>query len=145
MGRLWSPGKYVARPEWYDRNPAPAAQFYSGSGVAPHSATVRWTYTVPAGKKAMVEFIECAVWRRTAATTAGSSRGFIQYTPQGGSTVVLLRAEVNTLTLGDKDCVTTGQALVLKAGDALEAITEDLATGGNCDYILNVKITEFDA
>jgi len=61
------------------------------------------------------------------------------------STVVLLRAEINTLTLGDKDVVTIGQALVLKAGDALEAITEDLATGGNCDYILNVKTTEFDA
>jgi len=146
MGAVKSPGRYMARPEWYDRNPASKCDQYQNT-LSPHGQTVRLTYTVPAGKKAMVELLQADVFRRTVATTAAYPSSSWNLTPSGESIKYIL---LSTLTpeqnaIGDKDYRELGATLALFPGDKVEGITVDGGTGGTAMYYLSYKITEFDA
>jgi len=145
MGRIRSPGKYIARPAWYDRNPVQRADSYLASDLAPHTETTRLTYTVPSGKKAMIEEISGRVLRTAAATTLGRARAKIALTPSGGSMKVLVEAKILKNTVGDTDVQGFPASMTLLAGDRLDLITDDMSTGGTCDFHLSYKITEFDA
>jgi len=139
MVRIGTPG-VVARPAWYDRSPSLQLKRFYGVDVAPHSATQRWTYTVPAGKKAFLEAINLKLIRKTAASTVG-----VAYASIVLNTYSVFEARVVTNNVGDKDAVSVGQALTLNPGDTLEGYTYDGSTGGTFDYQTIVKITEFDA
>jgi len=134
----------VARPAWHDRNPFVIMRGFS-SVTGPHSMTDRWTYTVPAGKKAYIEFLCIKSIRATAAGTAGTVVIQITYTPSGASEQVLAATGLYTNTVGDKDEVTCGHALTMLAGDLLKGLTYDGSTGGTVNYLVVAKITEFDA
>jgi len=136
---------FLARPGWYDRNPVRLFQYYKGDGVAPHSSTLRWTYTVPAGKKAWVELLVNRVKRSGAATTPDAVLSQIYLTPYGGSISTLLYVFFNSNTLGAGDTIIVPASMMLGAGDVLSAYTQDASTGGLVDYLVSAKITEFDA
>jgi len=145
MGRQYSAGPQASRLAWYDRNPSISVQNYANSGVAPHALTVRWSYTVPAGKKAFVETISARLVRDAAATTAGLASIYVAVLPYGGSWTPLLRIAVLSNGVGDRDGGEIGQSVILKAGDGLRAETYDTSTGGTLFYSVSAKITEFDA
>jgi len=118
---------------------------YVAGAIAPHVTTQRWTYTVPAGKKAFVELAFCQVFRTGVAGTLGMCVAYVQVTPQGGSATVMLGAKMWNNTAGAQDTVEIGLAWHMKAGDQIEGITQDGSVGGTIDYQLTAKITEFDA
>jgi len=66
------------RPEPHDRNPVRQTLTYSGTGIAPHATTQRFSYTVPSGKKAIVLAAQANLQRATAATTAAITRASVQ-------------------------------------------------------------------
>jgi len=144
MVRIGTPSA-VARPEWYDRNPASTVSGWGGTNVAPHAATTRASYTVPSGKKALLEFLKVWVRRTTAATTAGNPKATWYVYPAGAGFVDLLRAEIFTNGVGDKDIAYAFAALVLCTGDELRLISIDDSTGGTMDYWSAAKLTQFDA
>jgi len=144
MVRVGTPSA-VARPDWYDRNPVSRVDYYWGSGVAPHGVTTRLSYTVPSGKKAMVEVLVLKVRRNTAATTLGIARASLILTPSGGAPDNFMDACIVNNTVDVKDGWSIGASLALITGDLLEFTTYDGSTGGTCDYWLSYKITEFDA
>jgi len=144
MVRVGTPSA-VARPDWYDRNPISKNDNYDILDITPHSTTTRLTYTVPAGKKAMLEILQATVRRRTAATTLGRAYALWQFTPSGDLTKILLFSRVEDNTVGAKDDHALGTTMAMYAGDRIDGNTYDGSTGGTCDYTLSYKITEFNA
>jgi len=135
----------TGRPAWYDRNPTTIRKYYNVNAQAPHSDTQQWTYTVPAGRKTFIEYIQAKVRRATAATTAGRPRCTISYAPGGSGLDIFMRAAINSNNVGDCDHIILGQNMVLLPGDIVTGFTGDDSTGGTADYNLNMKIIEFDA
>jgi len=144
MVRVGTPSA-VARPAWYDRNPISRIDHYWGLTVAPHALTTRLTYTVPAGKKAILEALQVRCIRRTAATTVGLVYAVAYITPSGASEKELLDCYLFTNNVGDKDGQALQGTVTLFAGDVLGLKTYDGSTGGTVDYFLAYKLTEFDA
>jgi len=131
------------RLEWYDRNPVAKHYASNPSSVAPHSATVRWIYTVPSGKKAFISILQAGVTRQTAATTLGQAYAAIYLTISAVSDVILA-ANLNDNTVGAKN-VLVASGGVLNAGDSIYGQTMDISTGGTCMYNVNYYTTEFNA
>lgn len=134
-----------ARPQWYDRNPLAKSLAFAGSAIAPHGNTVRWTYTVPANRKCLLEWNYNFILRETAAGVLGAEVIQINYTPSGGGGALLqdtrqVNNSANALTQ-----ITTTPQLSLFAGDNVNGDTTDTSTGGTSTYALMAKGTEFDA
>jgi len=145
MVRMYSAGPQASRLAWYDRNPTNRYQYFLGTNLTPHAITQRWTYTVPTGKKALLELAWVLCRRMTAATTAGRPYSVIDYQPYGGTEAALLMAEVVTNNVAETSEKQLGQSIIMNPGDLIRGLTVDDSTGGNCDYRLIAKITEFDA
>jgi len=137
MPRVGFPGG--PRLEWYDRNPQATQQGYYGV-IAPHADTVRATYTVPTGKKAMVTGVHGHIRRVTAATTVGLVT--INFRRQATIYQVLQHVDNNVNSMKD---VSMLQTTALSAGETLSESTEDLSTGGTMELRIGRHITEFDA
>jgi hypothetical protein len=135
----------IGRPAWYDRNPVTTFKSYYEGNVAPHGLTERWTYTVPSGKKALVELI--AIWmNRTAApTTLGRAEARLLFFPSGGSETPLVYSVLYDSNVGAEKNVNIGQSSIMLQGDKIRATTYDGSIGGNVSYLVLAKITEFDA
>lgn len=134
-----------ARLQWYDRNPTDISQAAVFLGVAPHLQVNRWLYTVPLGRKCFVEFLDLKISRATAAGAAGTPRCYFILNGALASAAFLSYCWILTNTVGEKDDVAIGQAMLLFEGETLEFDTIDDSTGGTCNYIGNLKATEFDA
>jgi len=133
-----------SRLEWYDRNPINRRQVYFAQSVGPHVLTQRWTYTVPAGKKAWLEAVVVRVERSTITANPGRVRAMIQFTGAGGVGQPLLEVDILTGNVGDRDELALGFCGFLNTGDTLEGYTADFSVGGFCDFLVTAKITEFD-
>ena len=130
---------------WYDRNPKSVFKRYSATDVAPHAQTLRWTYTVPKGKKAFVEYMGIRIERITAAGTPAEVIVCIDLEIEGLASMSFMIAVLVTNNVGDTDRDSIGQSLILNAGEVLRSYTTDLSTGGTMRYLTVAKITEFDA
>ena len=129
----------VARPAYYDRNAASVSGNY-GATVGPHAATTRFTYTVPSGKKCVVEAVYAHILRQTAATALGIVQLY-----SGTNTVrsVNLAAYNNTVYSYYPDKATT--QLTVYGGASFTAVSADAGTGGTNEIIIQFNGTEFDA
>lgn len=134
-----------SRPAYYDRNPAVQFAAYSASAVAPHTATVRATYTVPTGKKAYLESLLCRARRNAAASAVGQQIAYAQYTPSGGAASIFIMAELFNNTVGATAFVNQGQSGLMAAGDIIDLVTVDNSTTGSGDYNLAARIVQYDA
>lgn len=123
-----------------DRNPATVVRSYAAGGVGPHAETNRWTYTVPAGRRAAVTFLEADVFRDSAATTLGVITVSVYY-----NTELVLRSIVWNNTVGARDFKLMTGLMVLNPGDTIRATTSDTSTGGSANYRISAMIVEFDA
>ena len=128
-----------------ERAPLMVTALYVAGAVAPHAATSRWSYTVPAGKKARVEWVYAGLIQDAVATAAGYAEASVRYTPSGGTVTRLTDAIKINLALGSEGHVGAGLDLMMLAGDNLNAITNDANTGGTILYLVSAKVTEYDA
>lgn len=132
------------RQQWYDRNPVMVASGYSAA-VAPHAAVDRWTYTVPAGKKANVEFSFASVTKATLSTTTAVYRAQTRYIPSGGASVGIIIAEQYLDAIGSQAMIGLGGAFIMGAGDFIAGRTVDSNGDGTVLMQVSFKATEYDA
>jgi hypothetical protein len=132
------------RLDWYDRTPLAVMNNYQQT-VAPHVTTVRWSYTVPAGRKAYLETAHCSLLRAVVAAPANFAAVQQKYTPSGGSTGVYVISGINTNNVGDQFALQVGASFLGFAGDAFEGSTVDQSVGGTTIMRNFAKLTEFDA
>ena len=132
---------------WYDRNPKPILKRWAGSQLAPHATTVRWTYTVPKGRNAFLEFMMCRVYRYSAADVVGGVNSMIRVTPKDGSATLLVVASISVgdNVAGDRELIVVGQSMLLFSESKIEGVSFVTGTGGTTDHIIVAKFTEFDA
>jgi hypothetical protein len=131
----------VARPAWYDRNPVSRTlrlvQNASSSAFA--------QYTVPVGKKAMLEAVFMSVQRTIpAGSYVSHADAVLNFVPQAGDSVSLCTAVLVDNTEGATAYLNLGQTIFLFAGDSLRAFTVDASTSGSCLCLICAKLTEFD-
>lgn len=135
----------IARPTYYDRNPVAKAFTYDAAAVAPHAQTTRWTYTVPAGKKAQLQTSTFMLERDAAAAPAGYTRSQIVYTPSGGGNFAIYVVEFVNAGVDANRSSNIGLGMTLLAGDQLISQTQDGSTGGSVAYVVGSTLQEFDA
>lgn len=135
----------AARPSEADRNGVPRNFAFGSNLLAPHAATTRWTYTVPANKKARCTWHACKLMRDAVAAGALIAQDEIDYTPSGGALTALSRAWNQTNTIGALDPGQFGQGPYFFAGDVVVASTQDQSTGGSCAHFAAAAFIEFDA
>lgn len=133
------------RQSWHDRAPSQKIQKYIANALAPHSATERWSYTVPAGKKAYVEWMQIAVTTVVVATSGRDVVDNITLTPDGGSAIDVAYLAYFKNGVGDNQQIAVGSSMILLPGDEFASISRDSSTGGTITHVLIAKITEFDA
>ena len=134
----------VARPAYYDRNATAINQVYDAASVAPHLSTVRVTYTVASGKKALVESQSLFVGRYTAATVVAYLSATI-YIDSGAGSASQGRVLNNSNTVYSSQSLLSMGNMTLYAGEIYKIETQDGSTGGTGWYTLGMKGTLFDA
>jgi hypothetical protein len=132
------------RAIYYDRAPTPKTFEYNAGGVGPHSFTQRWSYTVPASRKAFLEYVGAWVNRVTAASSVGNFSVEVRYTPSGGSFSRILFMSVADNTLQKPYVYFPTQFGYMGPGDVVTGNTQDASTGGTVDYNVGMKVTEYD-
>lgn len=134
-----------SRAAWYDRNPSMLVLNYQASSIAPHAETIRWSYIVPSGRKAIIEAIVVHLIRTTVATSINEYGAYVRAVLPNNynAQVRLIDTLVNTQYYNVND--EFAGALTLFEADTLQAVTYDGSTGGTVSYYLAHKGTEFDA
>lgn len=140
-GTTWNRDRGTARyggiPTWVDKTVS-----YAAAAVGPHGNTNRWTYTVPAGKVAIVEQLLSILIRDTATATPANAVAFVNYTPNGLTAVQVVRATQNTLGVVGQMDKDRANVFSMQAGDVLAAQTLDGSTGGAYTYTIEATIRE---
>ena len=135
----------VARPAYYDRNASSVIQT-DLAVYAPHTATVRLTYTVAAGKKMFIETSSTLVQNVTAPTVAGLASAIVRIQNAAVQITDPIRSDALTsavLTTIYNNSL-TGQT-TLYAGEQALLITANASTGGTVLHLEAFKATLFDA
>lgn len=135
LGQILSP---VAN--YYDRASAPIQREFVLSTLAPHGATQRWTYTVPASRKFLLVSFWAHLRRLTAAATPAVYYTFFTV---GGLDWVFFTGIDNTVNALRE--VQIPYQLVLPPGTVLAGFTEDDSTGGTVEYENGMAGLEFAA
>jgi len=136
---------FSGRPLYYDRNPTTKDNNFDLQAVAPHAQTFRWTYTVPAGRKAYIVAVAARATRSTVAGTPGrfTVQSQLQKSGSGQAFNMYIDSIANTASAEVTD---RGSGMVtLLAGDLAGQATSDLSTTGTVDYAGGMWTTEFDA
>jgi hypothetical protein len=129
----------VARPNYYDRNSISTFQTYDAT-PAPHSQVTRWTTTVAAGKKLVIEQFVVGYYVVTAGTVAGNYGSQLYVVGQ-----LLTTVGAATNTVGFNIYTNQTGLLTVYAGEAIYASTYNYTTGGTISHLANFKGTTFDA
>tara|TARA_Y100000310_G_scaffold328199_1_gene395908 strand:- start:240 stop:665 length:426 start_codon:yes stop_codon:yes gene_type:complete len=127
----------------FDRAPATIQEYYAGATVAPAGFTVRWTYTVPASKLALINQANILLLRDGVASPVGRTELGIEW-PTGGTYPKLLFVTSLDNVVGDSHQQAIGQAGFMVAAQAVRGYTSDPSTGGTNFFILSATFTEFD-
>ncbi len=134
----------VARPAYYDRNATAYAQAYDLSLVAPHVLTIRFTTTVAAGKKLLLEHLSSTMIRQSVAAPVGD----VYIAPSvttGASTYPITRTYSNANVAGTTTYSQVVSGVTLYPSDVFTVSTFDGSTGGTMWYTIGAKGTTYDA
>ncbi len=144
MPRISAPSS--SRPEFYDRNPLLQLLDFGGT-AGPHADTQRSAYTVPTGKKALINGVNAGLYLRTVASTSGTKEARASVTPDGGSRSRVIQAKIESQlnTAGDFSTTVIGAAGIILEADEFTTETNDNGTGGTLTFNLFATLTEFDA
>ncbi|TAJ19063.1 MAG: hypothetical protein EPO65_07665 [Dehalococcoidia bacterium] len=136
-----------ARPNYYDRNASDVSLNWNTGGTGPHAATTRATYTVPAGKKALVESAVVYLQRLVAQSSIGLVSISASVWSAGGSFLYNVAIVTSYTGSGYQAPAAQHQSNigVLFAGEVLKLISVDYGTDGTVAYDGSVKIVEMDA
>lgn len=135
----------ASRAAWYDRNPTSEVKTAYSNRVSPHSTTTRWSYTIPAARKAIIEIISGYTYRDTAATTGAEYGINISFVPNATTGAAISNINVSDNTEGAYNYVQAMGAITMFSGDSLIGDDFDNSTGGTVSYVLSMKGTEYDA
>jgi len=129
---------------WYDRNPRTIHRAYNAYLVG-HVATERWTYTVPANRKCLIESLQLLVFCDVA--VIGTLSYFdVYYTPFGEADQAIFGAVIMNDTRGQIANPSNSQSFLMFAGDVVHALsTSQAGVGGGNVMAAYLKGTEFDA
>lgn len=130
----------------YDRNPITVALSVAPGTVAPHADTIRASYTIPTGKRAILEAVDIIIEIITAAGPSGDKRAELRYVPNGGADTQFIRAGLlaSSNTIGDKQFKAFGLSAIFSDGDVINARTADIGTGGTTSPQIKAKFTEYE-
>ncbi len=140
--RYQTPG--AGRLQAWDRAPSTVRLNYEGVGIAPHASVNRWSYTVPAARKAHIQGIQLLIVRVTAAAPVGRINAWMR-TPDGAGASGTFYAILWKNAVGDEASFVLGSGVVILAGEQIQAATVDGSTGGTVDYELSAQIMLFDS
>jgi|SRR5712664_1673086 len=125
----------------YDRNPTrPAALFFTTAPIAPHASTLRFSYTVPTNRKALMLTIQFRVRRATAATTAAAIQILLQI---AAVSLDFLVTYTNTADHESVYQVSVGTSIL--TGEQLKVLDIDSSTAGTVEFQETIEAIEFDA
>lgn len=133
----------AGRPAYYDRNAFARTDEYTAT-VGPHGFTQRFTYTVPSGKKGILEFGYVYIQRVTAPGVAGLYLAHVQCVSSG----IQLRTPIienNSAVAGLGIQTLLPMSLTIYAGETIAGQTVDFSTGGTVQFSLQAKSTIYDA
>ena len=128
------------RSFWHDRNATTITTSITAALVAPHAATVRASYTVPASRRLVFGNISNSVIRDGVATTAGMVAAWINLA--GVETVVLTHL---SNVLGASNRADVGAGTIIQAGTVVQSVTADPSTLGTMRYDMQWAGNEYDA
>jgi len=134
----------VVRSDWHDRTPSPILLQVNG-GFAPHADTVRFTYTVPANRKAFIESFISSLFVNVLQTTHQNTNSFVRADIAGAGFIMLAKHHLYSGAVYQGNDMTAKIGLLLNAGDIIEGQTGDNSAGGNVSHIFSVNGVEFDA
>jgi len=135
----------VARPAAFDRNPVQTVKSLTVFSDSPAGTTVRWTYTVPAGKRALLTSGTINIQRYTVATSVGQLEYYLAISPLGSGRTGFMGFLDNDNTVNRVLRATIGQGPLLNTADVVEALSRDSSTGGTNNVWMSATFTEFDA
>jgi len=133
----------VARPGSMDRKSTSILSGYDAT-VGPHGQTSRTSYTVPANRKANLEYVFARVERVTAATVGGTVFSF-QKVYNATDAAVILFPSANILAPAAIIYNQVGSGITVYAAENVSSFTSDASTGGTVYFVWSGKFTEFDA
>lgn len=125
--------------------PTKVTQLYAAAGVGPHGVTTRWTYTVPAGRLAMIETLNAHVLRDAASGAPAIAGGYVQYTPAAGAATRVINPTIINGALGAVLDAPAIAPFFAQPGDVFLCQTLDLSAGGTLAYVFTLIATEMDA
>jgi len=112
--------------------------------TGPHSVTSRSTYTVPAGKRALIVSVNAQAYRTSTPTTPGEWGFTGSIKPSGGATAIYFRSlsssNVAYTSIAHVDVLN----IFLNAGDVIDIQTNDGSIGGTIRYNTGILYKEFD-
>lgn len=133
-----------SRAAFYDRNATALTVGFLVGPIGPHGATVRDSYTVPAGRKTIINAIDIVLLRTTATAAGPQVQSYYTYIPNGGVDQIIIFNSILLGTVGDRASNQLGLEFVMYPGDELTITTGDASAGGGVFYSNHAMITEFD-
>lgn len=131
------------KPNYFDRDAENVTIYYDAGGIEPHYITERASYTVPEGRKAIIDAIMVRCYRQSMASVLGITRLIVAYIPNGGSPTYLYYKILYDNELYHDVVHTMTNVGVMLPGDALAFYTDDSSTGGTHLFQFTAKIFEF--
>jgi hypothetical protein len=133
-----------ARVAWWDRVPTSSFGAYRGAGIAPHTLTTRWSYTVPTNRRAMVETLFCGVTRQTLGSGPAETFAMVSRDANTDPLNPICMASVVNNSQNLVSQVGIGTTMFMIEGQSIYGITYDATTGGTVNYAVSANWTEFD-
>lgn len=134
----------LARPNYYDRQATSVIGAYESAAIAPHGATDRWTYTVGAGYRLLIENLLLSNFRATAASTSGPVYAYVVVS-SGVTSCRMGHIGGHNTTVGDQKYQMIYWGTSVYAGESLAGTSGDYSTGGTTAFIVDMKATLFTA
>lgn len=133
----------TARPVPIDRNAVPVPISVDTAPTAPHSETSRFLYTLPSGKKGMLEFLQLRVIRSASTPNYGRAAMYVKVAADS-TTYQIARCELRAGAVDAFETVRfSGVSLPERA--TLQITTLDTSEGGTCEYLALGSLLQYDA
>lgn len=131
--------------DWLDRSPLVVVHGYTGTISNDGGGTTRWTYTCPAGRRALVTSLAMFLRVSTAAAAVDFCRESVVVF-DGVNTVNLGMLEVDASAVGNLDRIAYGAGTYLAAADVIWMTTTTIGAIGAAYLIMSgIAILEFSA
>lgn len=128
-----------------DRNPATIGTVSVVTAVAPHGATQRILYTVPANRKCLITAFQVYFERLTVAAPVGQVEYYVRINAAAAVNVRLSQITALTNNIGDFRQQSNSPQLNLLATESISTVSSDASTGGTGFYSAGFAGTEYDA